>query len=219
MQLLLVAVLCNILGLFMKSTFYGLFCFGVFMFICCLVVILSCLWITDIYIGVFLQLTPPPPIPLVNLRGPKYQKKNWPTSGPQQLFHEISHLSEPIFISVLNRGARESLRNTLCKYEAALAPYSQTIIWPICGENASGSQHKGCPFWKHHWTGKSSSHDGMEEHLRNSTLRCLSLTSSSMSWEIKYWHPLSRKRITQRYQSQNSNWCQKEKNKTEVSKL
>ena len=98
MQLLLAAVLCNILVLrplheeyFLK---FGLFCFGGFMFICCLVVNLSCLWITDINIRVFLQLTPPPPIPLVNLRGPKYQNRNWSTSGPEQLFHEISNLRE-----------------------------------------------------------------------------------------------------------------------------
>ena len=144
MQLLLVAVLCNILVLrplheeyFLK---FGHFCFGVFMFICCIVVILSCLWITDINIRVFLQLTPPPPIPLVNLRGPKYQNRNWSTSGPEQLFHENSNLKEsfllaqwPIFISVLNRGGRESLRNTLIKYEAALlADNYLTYSWRKC---------------------------------------------------------------------------------------
>ena len=145
MQLLLVVVLCNILVLrplheeyFLK---FGHFCFGVFMFICCIVVILSCLWITDIYIGVFLQLTPPPPIPLDNLRGPKpkYQNKNWSTSRPEQLFHENSNLREPLAGSMAyfhfgtEQGGRGSLGNTLFKYEAALlADNYLTYSWRKC---------------------------------------------------------------------------------------
>ena len=101
MQLLLAAVLCNILVLrplheeyFLK---FGLFCVGIFMFICSL---FSCYFVLlvdhrHIHRGVF-TTDPPPLIPLDNLRGPKYQNKNWPRSGPEQLFHENSNLREPL---------------------------------------------------------------------------------------------------------------------------